>query len=248
MTFGTASKKFCLTTMHSISIFSISTLHSCFLINANDRIKADKFTVGNKYDSDESFICAIIKVQLGKEESLTEDEANAIAPWKLDPESDQETLDTPTSEFESLKRARDNEKKRKSTMLSTKSVYDPAIKACVGGSAAEVERVWSMAGHVLTKHRSSMSPLVFELIMYLKYNSRLWGLADLVEANKRRKQESVVSKNRLSIQKERLEKMKAEVFLWDKVMNALNDIKNVTTGDVDDEMNNESDEGMKGTA
>ena len=89
---------------------------------------------------------------------------------------------------------------------------------------------------------------VFELIMYLKYNSRLWGLADLVEANKRRKQESVVSKNRLSIQKERLEKMKAEVFLWDKVMNALNDIKNVTTGDVDDEMNNESDEGMKGTA
>jgi hypothetical protein len=103
MTFGTASKKFCLTTMHSISIFSVSTLHSCFLINANDRIKADKFTVGNKYDSDESFIRAIIKVQLGKEESLTEDEANAIATWRLDPDSDQETLDTPTLEFKSLK-------------------------------------------------------------------------------------------------------------------------------------------------
>jgi hypothetical protein len=89
--------------MHSISIFSVSTLHSCFLINANDRIKDDKFTVGNKYDSDESFIRAVIKVQLGKKESLTEDEANAIAPWTLYPESDQETLDTPTSEFESLK-------------------------------------------------------------------------------------------------------------------------------------------------
>jgi hypothetical protein len=73
MTFGTASKKFCLTIMHSISIFRVSILHSCFLINANDRIKADKFTVGNKYDSDESFIHAVIKVQLGKEESLTED-------------------------------------------------------------------------------------------------------------------------------------------------------------------------------
>jgi hypothetical protein len=60
-------------------------------------------------------------------------------------------------------------------MLSTKSVYDPAIKACVGGSAAEVERVWSMAGHVLTKHCLSMSPLVFELIMYRKYNSCLCG-------------------------------------------------------------------------
>jgi hypothetical protein len=52
-------------------------------------------------------------------------------------------------------------------MLLTKSVYDPAIKACVGGSAAEVGRVWSMAGHVLTKHCSSMSPLVFEIILYL---------------------------------------------------------------------------------
>ncbi len=55
----------------------------------------------------------------------------------------------------------------------TKSAYDPAIKHCVLGSAAEVERVWSMAGHVLTEHRSSLSPHVFELIMYLKYNSRL---------------------------------------------------------------------------
>jgi hypothetical protein len=90
------------------------------------------------------------------------------------------------SEFDLLKQAQE-EKKRTSSVLFTKSAYNPAIKACVGGSAAEAERVWSMAGHVLTQQCSSMSPLVFELIMYLKYNSRLWGLVDVIEANKLRK-------------------------------------------------------------
>ncbi len=41
----------------------------------------------------------------------------------------------------------------------------------MGGSTAEAEREWSMAGHVLTDHCSCMSPLIFELIKYLKYNS-----------------------------------------------------------------------------
>jgi hypothetical protein len=101
----------------------------------------------------------------------------------------------------------------------------------VGGSAAEAERVWSMAGHVLTQHHSSMSPLVFELFMYLKYNSCLWGFVDVIEANKRRKLDSLVAKNCHSLQKVRLEMKKADVYLWNKVMNALNDIENETDAD-----------------
>ena len=129
-------------------------------------------------------------------------------------------------------------------MVSPKSAYDPAIKECVGGSAAEAEGVWSMAGHVLTDHRSKMSPLIFELVMYLKYNSCLWGITDVVEANKRRKSESVAAQFCLSIQKERLDKKKEELYLWDKVMHALNDIdvENVTTGDMDE---GSDDEGME---
>jgi hypothetical protein len=117
----------------------------------------------------------------------------------------------------------------------------------VGGSAAEAERVWSMAGHVLTDHCSKMSPLIFELVMYLKYDSRLWGIADVVEANKRRKSESVPAQFCLSIQKERLDKKKEELYLWDKVMHALNDIdvENATTGDMD---KGSDDEGMEAAA
>jgi hypothetical protein len=135
----------------------------------------------------------VIKVQQGCEENLSDDEAKAIAPWKLDPESGEDTLNKPISEFKMIKQTGEKANKRKSAAVSPKSAYDPAIKECVGGSAAEAERVWSMAGHVLTDHRSRISSLIFELIMYLKYNSCLWGIADVVEANKRRKSESAVA-------------------------------------------------------
>jgi hypothetical protein len=102
-------------------------------------------------------------------------------------------LDEHISEFEMIKQAQEKANKRKSAVVSPKSAYDPAIKECVGGSGAEAERVWSMAGHVLTDDCLRMSLLIFELIMNLKYNSCLWGIADVVEANKRRKSESVAA-------------------------------------------------------
>ncbi len=96
----------------------------------------------------------------------------------------------------------------------------PTLKApnvhAVCLSSAESEPVWSMAGHVLSKHHASLSPLVFELIMYLKYNSRLWSLSDVIEANKRRKNESPAAKKRLAAQTERLNNRRAEVTTWDQ--------------------------------
>ena len=67
-----------------------------------------------------------------------------------------------------------------------KSKYDKGVKAIMG-SAAVVEGHHSRAKRVLADHRSSMDPLIFEAIMYLKMNRRLWGLAQVIEANKRRK-------------------------------------------------------------
>ena len=70
-------------------------------------------------------------------ENLSDDEAKAIAPWKLDPESGEDTLNKPISEFKMMKQAQEKANKRKSAVVSPKSAYDPAIKECVGGSAAE---------------------------------------------------------------------------------------------------------------
>lgn len=183
-----------------------------------DRIQPSKFQVGNKYDSDDDFIKAVLKVQQEREDELMEKEAESIQPWKIiDPEDlsdEQERLDTPISVFELKNKQREERKKEQNEKRKAISAYDAAIKECVGGSAAEVERVWSMAGHVLTDHRSSLSPLVFEMIMYLKYNARLWNLSDVVEANKRRRNESSAAKKHIDIQTERLNKIREEVDSW----------------------------------
>ena len=139
--------------------------------------------------------------------------ASVLKPWKLGgaenvgDEDEQSNLDEPIlSALEQMNRDR----KRQADIVESdlhKSAYDPAIKHCVLGSAAEVERVWSMAGHVLTEHRSSLSPYVFELIMYLKYNSRLWGLKDVVNANVARKKATEAAQRRDVMEKDRSEEV-----------------------------------------
>ena len=102
MIFSTASKKFlCLVTM--FYDYLCSHLNIIALLFFNDRIEADKFKVGNKYDADENFIRTVLKVQLGQKELLSYDEKAAIASWKLDQESEHDTLDNPMSEFDLLK-------------------------------------------------------------------------------------------------------------------------------------------------
>jgi hypothetical protein len=57
------------------------------LSSGNGRINSEKLLVG-KYDTDEEFINAVIKVQQHREQDLTEAEAKTIKPWKLAQESD----------------------------------------------------------------------------------------------------------------------------------------------------------------
>jgi hypothetical protein len=52
-----------------------------------------------------------------------------------------------------------------------------------------------------------LSPYVFELIMYLKYNSRLWGLQDVVNANIARKKETEAGQRRDVMEKDRREEV-----------------------------------------
>ena len=41
-------------------------------------------------------------------------------------------------------------------------------------STAIVERLWSLAGHILTDTRKQMTPIVFESLIFLKLNERFW--------------------------------------------------------------------------
>ena len=172
-----------------------------------------------KYDSNADFVSAVIKVQQHNENRLTPKEKLTLDLWKLPSHSDsEEELDEPLEDYDSMVREHERKKKMMDHMSHmNKSEYDPAVQHCVLGSAAEVERVWSIAGHVLTEHRASLSPLVFELIMYLKYNSRLWGLAEVVKANKNRKDLTQAGVARCAIQ-DKVNEMKKEISNWDETI------------------------------
>jgi hypothetical protein len=52
------------------------------------------------------------------------------------------------------------------------------------GSAAEIERVWSQGELILRKARRGMTPLLFETLLFLKFNKRFWDLALVSKAVK----------------------------------------------------------------
>lgn len=142
-----------------------------------------------------NFVTAVLKIQRNDKMSLNTREKKALKDCGALLVQDTANMETPTEP--PRKKFKDVLKKKKEDRVEVScSKYVAAVKEAVKGSGAEVERLWSHAGHVMTKDRSSMSPLVFEAIMYLKYNRRLWNLTDVVEANKRRKSQSTAAKNR----------------------------------------------------
>ena len=151
---------------------------------------------------DDNFIKAVLKVMREEESNLLPAEAATLTIFLL-----VEETPTATADQSPKKKMKERLAEMKAARLNVghlKSKYLLAIKRAILGSAAEVERVWSMAGRVLTKDWASMSPLVFKCIMYLKYNKELWSLADVVEANKRRKNVSRVAtdiRRKINIQK-----------------------------------------------
>ena len=58
-----------------------------------------------------------------------------------------------------------------------------------------------------------MDPLIFEAIMYLKMNRRLWGRAEVVEANRRRKK-AVAAQNR-NLKEQHQQKLR-DMLAWEE--------------------------------
>ena len=50
------------------------------------------------------------------------------------------------------------------------------------GSAAEIDRLWSIAKYILTDTRSRLTSVMFETILFLKTNEEYWDMAMVMEA------------------------------------------------------------------
>ena len=156
-------------------------------------------------------ISAILKVQRCQEELLTPAEKRFLKSAEIQAEVVDGGDDNPrpTKKFkEKLK-----ERKISRAMAGTKkSSYHKGVKAIMG-SAAVVESHHSRAKKVLTEYRSSMDPLIFEAIMYLKMNRRLWGRAEVVEANRRRKK-AIAAQNR-NLKEQHQQKLR-DILAWEE--------------------------------
>jgi hypothetical protein len=66
------------------------------------------------------------------------------------------------------------------------------------GSAAEVERLWSIAKYILTVQRKSMTPQMFKALLFLKMNEHFWDL-ELIQRAVHRNVTQRAAKKRLQM-------------------------------------------------
>ena len=76
----------------------------------------------------------------------------------------------------------------------------------------------------MTKRGSSTSPLTFESILYLNFNSDLWDLNDVIEANNRRKNETNANQARLRETRDRINNMRERMNDWNAFQTLLAEI------------------------
>lgn len=138
-------------------------------------------TLGNEYLKIRShlsvnpvFEAAVLKLQNNNEEQLTRAEKAAVVSLH---------------KCESDTTAGNEEQKLtfKQKLAKRQKLEAPGKYICadfVLGSVAEVERVWSMAKFIMSDKRNSLKPLMFEALMFLKYNARFWGDQLIAEAMK----------------------------------------------------------------
>ena len=119
---------------------------------------------------DPHFVSGVVKLQSNNILQLTQEEKEAL--YKLVNEGamgDQEVEEGEQASFVArfLKKRKVGELERREA-----SPYKNVDFIC--GSAAEVERLWSICRYILTNTRSRMTPSLFEALVFLKVNNEYW--------------------------------------------------------------------------
>ena len=149
------------------------------------RLDKDSHWYGNKFGnvyidpkSDKrpnvAFCSAVKKMQKREGSTLDDEEMAAIKQWMPDktvPTNNRATPPVTAADF--LAQASTGVGgKRKSDDIS--QGYDDCMDHVIG-SAAEVERLWSIARFILTTNRTRMTPVLFEALLFLRAHRELWN-------------------------------------------------------------------------
>ena len=111
-----------------------------------------------------------------------------------------------------MKKLKEKKRKRKAGEFSSKKSEYLNVDF-ISGSAAEVERLWSICKYILTVNRSGLSPILLEAILFLRINRSFWDIKLVQEAYTNTKEKQRTS---------RLEREIAEdIGYWDDEMEGI---------------------------
>lgn len=149
-------------------------------------------TLGSTYIGSESgklvskhFHNGVIKIQRGNVADLTPDERHAVESLLV---AEQEDSDNDEEDEEDDILSQFNKRQKMETALVGQYMNCDFVL----GSAAEVERVWSHAELILRKARYSMTPYLFESLLFLKINKRFWDQGLVTRAVRAVQQEASI--------------------------------------------------------
>lgn len=157
---------------------------------------------------DPHFESAVVKIQQGRIEDLTQDEVTAAARLRVGWEAEAPAAEAAEPQSPEAKTMAQKIAKVAKKRLQASGGAGGYINCdFILGSAAEVERLWSLAKHILEDDRLGMHPETFEIIIFLKVNSRFWDKSTCCEAirmwKQDEKQERVDRAERLSVARAR---------------------------------------------
>jgi hypothetical protein len=139
---------------------------------------------------DPDFESGVVKIQCGQISELTDDENEAVKRLKISDDGGGAGAgggsggigDSP----DLLQKIRDHERKRKRGVDEDGGVVSASAEYYnadfILASAAEVERLWSMAKYILVDQRKGMTPQMFEALLFLKVNERFWNQSLVIDA------------------------------------------------------------------
>lgn len=145
-----------------------SVFYRCFL--KNQYISNDAEIL-----QDRQFESGVCKIQDGRTAAMSRAEKIACQRLLLPIQESEDEASVTANSVSDYKSRLDRRKRRK---IAADSCY----RNCdfILGSVAEIERLWSIADIILADTRSRTTPELFEAILFLRVNSRLWDL-DLVK-------------------------------------------------------------------
>lgn len=142
----------------------------------------NKASVFSPLAPDAYFEIAVVKIQTGKYADLSNMEAKEVRSLLVSNQQfcgfESEETDDEEQEDDQARPAVASPQCMKD-FLSKPVVHEQPSSRYINcdfvfGSCAEVERLWSIAGYILTDNRKHMAPQLFEALIFLRMNERLW--------------------------------------------------------------------------